>query len=53
MARVKDLNVKVETDLLTRLKIYSAFVGLPMKVLVAKWLDEKLPPLPRESEATA
>lgn len=53
MANAKDLTVEVETNLITRLKIQSALTGQTIKALVAKILDEKLPPLPRESEATA
>ena len=53
MANAKDLTVKVETTLITRLKIQSALTGQTIKALVAKILDEKLPPLPQESEATA
>lgn len=53
MAETKDLNVEVDVSLITRLKVYAAIVGQPVKVIVARWLDEKLPPLPQESEATA
>lgn len=53
MAKTKDLTVEVDLDLFTRLKVYSALTGKAIKVLVGAWLDEKLPPLPRESEATA
>lgn len=53
MANAKDLTVKVETTLITRLKIQSALTGQTIKALVAKILDETLPPLPQESEATA
>jgi hypothetical protein len=53
VADAKDLNVKVETTLIKRLKIQSALTGQTIKALVAKILDEKLPPLPQESEATA
>ena len=52
MAETKDLNVEVDVSLITRLKVYAAIVGQPVKVIVARWLDEKLPPLPQESEAT-
>ena len=53
MAKTKDLNVEVETSLIKRLKIQSALMGQTIKALVARSLDEKLPPLPQESEATA
>lgn len=53
VAETKDLNVEVDVSLITRLKVYAAIVGQPVKVIVARWLDEKLPPLPQESEATA
>jgi hypothetical protein len=53
VANAKDLTVKVETTLITRLKIQSALTGQTIKALVAKILDETLPPLPQESEATA
>jgi hypothetical protein len=53
VADAKDLTVKVETTLITRLKIQSALTGQTIKALVAKILDEKLPPLPQGSEATA
>lgn len=53
MAETKDLTVEMDASLIKRLKVYAALLGQPVKVVVAKWLDEKLPPLPRESEATA
>jgi predicted HicB family RNase H-like nuclease len=53
VADAKDLNVRVETTLMKRLKIQSALTGQTIKALVAKILDEKLPPLPQGSEATA
>ena len=40
-------------SIITRLKIQSALTGQTIKALVAKILDETLPPLPQESEATA
>lgn len=49
----KDLTVEVDEGLITRLKVYSALTGKAIKVLVGGWLDEKLPPLPREIEATS
>jgi hypothetical protein len=53
MAETKDLTVEMEASLIKRLKVHAALLGQPVKVVVAKWLDEKLPPLPQESEATA
>jgi hypothetical protein len=58
----KQLNTDLDTDVIRRLKVYSALSGKTMRFLVNKWLgeklDEKLPPraMPRrltESEATA
>lgn len=42
----------LDPDLIRRLKIYSAVTGQTIRSLVSRWLDEKLPPLPCESEAT-
>jgi hypothetical protein len=53
VAKTKDLTVEVDADLIRRLKVYSALTGKAVKALVSAWLDEKLPPLPRESEAPA
>jgi hypothetical protein len=53
VAETKDLTVEVDVSLIKRLKVYSAITGRPVKTLVSRWLDEKLPPLPQESEATA
>ena len=49
MARKKDLTVEVDEDLITRLKVYAALTGRTGKFWVAKWLNEHLPPLPREA----
>jgi hypothetical protein len=53
VAKTKDLTVEVDEGLIRRLKVYSALTGKAIKVLVSGWLDEKLPPLPREIEATS
>jgi hypothetical protein len=53
VAKTKDLTVEVDETLVTRLKVYSALTGTAAKVWVSRWLDEHLPPLPQESEATA
>jgi hypothetical protein len=52
MAETRDLTVEVDEDLIRRLKVHSAITGQTVKSLVRRWLDEKLPPLPRGSEAT-
>lgn len=60
MATTKDLTVELDTELITRLKVYSAATGKTIKSLVGKWISEKVPPMPAmagkrltESEATA
>jgi len=49
----KPLNADVDESVFRRLKVYSAATGQTIKSIVNRWLDEKLPPLPRESEATS
>lgn len=48
----KDLTVDVGPDRHQRLKVHAAEVGTTIKALLRRWIDENLPPLPRESEAT-
>jgi hypothetical protein len=51
--KTKALNADVDESVFRRLKVYSAATGQTIKSLVNRWLDENLPALPRESEATA
>jgi hypothetical protein len=52
VAKTEPLTTDVDKDVKRRLKIYSAVTGQTIRSLVNKWLDEALPPLPHESEAT-
>jgi predicted HicB family RNase H-like nuclease len=47
-----DLNVKVGEERHMRLKVYAAEAGETIKSLIRRWIDEQVPPLPREREAT-
>jgi len=53
VAKTADLNVEVDQRIKRRLKVYSVVTGEPMKSIVSRLLDEKLPRLPAESEAPA
>jgi hypothetical protein len=53
VGKTKTWTTDLDPDVIRRLKIYSAATGQTIKSLVNRWLDERLPPLPREREATA
>jgi hypothetical protein len=53
VAKTKPFTTDVDVDQIRRLKIYCAVTGQTIKAVIGTLLAEKLPPLPRESEATA
>jgi hypothetical protein len=53
VAKTVDLTVEVDERIKKRLKLYSVATGEAMKNIVGRLLNESLPPLPRQSEATA